>query len=52
MAWIQVTEREPIYMSLITVSTAMAVITAAWAGLIIFSCVALVFEAANYLLDQ
>lgn len=40
-------ERTPIYMGLITLTSALAAVTQVWAGVVTFGLIALVFEGIN-----
>lgn len=44
---IHLNERTPVYMGLITISSALAAVTQVWAGLVTFGLVALVFEGLS-----
>ena len=45
---IHLSERTPLYMDMITLSSALAALTQLWAGLVTFCLVALVFEGLNH----
>lgn len=44
---IRLSERTPVYMGIITISSALAAVTQLWAGLLTFGLVVLVFEGLN-----
>jgi hypothetical protein len=52
MTTYQVSGRAPLYMGLITLSTAMATVTAIWLGALAFGLSALVLEAVIHTLNQ
>jgi hypothetical protein len=49
MELITMSERAPLYMGLITLSSALATVTVVWAGLVGFGLSALVLESVNRL---
>ena len=52
MTLINISNREPWYMGLITLSSALSIITVFWAGLVSFGLSVLVIESVRHLLNQ
>ncbi|MBU2864461.1 hypothetical protein QWZ13_01795 [Reinekea marina] len=48
----ELTERTPLYLGLITLSSALASVTFLWAGLLSFGVSALILEAVNRIFNR